>query len=169
MLYHSLYRKRVSPALYSKAPTPITEQTLGRAAQQAKEKEKETMPAPAARQTRMTYNRCALRNVPTTILGSDPPCTKQHLQEGNDADDAAARTCPRVSPGTRRVEGNEDHRHPPGRNGGTRRRHRTGAGRSGKDFSQLQTPPPNQIGANQPAHRPLACATPVATPPTPSH
>ncbi|KAM3206362.1 hypothetical protein ACQJBY_061821 [Aegilops geniculata] len=55
--------KGFPPALYSKAPTPIRSKRWGEQHNKPKKKrkkEEETMPTPAARQTRMTHYRCAL-------------------------------------------------------------------------------------------------------------
>uniref|UniRef100_A0A8R7RG08 Uncharacterized protein n=1 Tax=Triticum urartu TaxID=4572 RepID=A0A8R7RG08_TRIUA len=104
---------------------------------------------------KLTHHRPRLQ--PATYQGTS--------NKGCDVDDTAARTCPRVSPGTRKEVGDGYIRHPPRRDGGNRRCHRIGAGRElARDFSR-KTPPPNQAGANQPPRRPPACATTLLTPP----
>ena len=70
---------------------------------------------------------------------------------------------PRVSPGTRRGERKRSPRRPPGRTGGTHRRHRAGVGHADRGFPRsqpapraLRIPPPNQ---------PPPCANAVMRPP----
>uniref|UniRef100_A0A8R7R8I6 Uncharacterized protein n=1 Tax=Triticum urartu TaxID=4572 RepID=A0A8R7R8I6_TRIUA len=92
----------------------------------------------------------------------DPPQTQAPIRrvpsstsnKGCDVDDTAARTCPRVSPDTRKKAGDGYIRHPPRRDGGNRRCHRIGAGREpARDFSR--TPNPTvQPGRSQPATSP---------------
>ena len=70
-----------------------------------------------------------------------------------DDDDAAARTNPRISPGTRRVEGGEGHPTPFKKDGGARRRHRVGAGKTRHGFlptSRAHHPGPT-FGSTTPA------------------
>ena len=81
-----------------------------------------------------------------------------------DTDDAAARTSPRVSPSTRREVGDSYSRHPPRRDSGTRRCHRIGAGRTGKDFSRMPNPTSQSEPTSQTTAQP--CAITVAPPPT---
>ena len=66
----------------------------------------------------------------------------------------------------RRKVGDGYHRRPSRRNGGTRRCHHIGAGRTGKDFSRT----PNTTAHPEPTIQTTTqCATSVAPPPTSSH
>ena len=85
-----------------------------------------------------------------------------------DDDDAAARTSPRISPGTRRVEGGEGHPTPFKKDGGARRRHRVGAGKTRHGFlptSRAHHPGPT-FGSTTPAahqHAPTVTRTPPSS------
>ena len=76
-------------------------------------------------------------------------------KECND-DDAAARTSPRISPGTRRVEGGEVHPTPFKKDGGAHRRHRIGAGKTRHGFlptSRAHHPGPTFGSTTPTAHQ----------------
>jgi hypothetical protein len=90
----------------------------------------------------------------------EPSTPKRRLpsntfKKESDDDDAAARTSPRVSPGTRRGVGKGYTRGPSRRKGDTRRRHHVGAGQADRDFSR---PPKN--------HHPSDRRAPPNLPPT---
>nr|XP_040248997.2 atherin-like [Aegilops tauschii subsp. strangulata] len=97
----------------------------------------------AHRKQNTTNREAPIRRVPSSTS-----------KKGCDTDDAAARTSPRVSPGTRREVGGGYHRHPPGRNGGTRRCHRVGA-KASRDFSRIPTPTAQPNGTDPPKPSPI--------------
>ena len=81
------YIKKGFPALYYKATNTDHIAMLGREAQQAQRKEKEQRRRNKCQQrqldkARMTRHRYAHQRQTTTTRGSEPPRTKQHLQEG---------------------------------------------------------------------------------------
>ena len=99
-------KKGFPPLCITKQPPIHPTIGAGAAAQTSPKKNKEERKRNKCQQrqideTKMTGDRCTLRRSTTTFPAPEAPRTKQHLQEGGDNDAAAARTSPRVSPGTR--------------------------------------------------------------------
>ena len=175
---HSLkytLRKRVSPLCITKQPPIHPTIGAGAAAQISPKKNKEERKRNKCQQrqideTKMTGDRCTLRRSTTTFPAPEAPRTKQHLQEGGDDDAAAARTSPRVSPGTQ--EGSEGRGVPDALQEGPTAP--TGVAASGPDKPPEISPNPNphhhprRIIVHRPSRRPPTCATTVTESTSPS-
>ena len=159
------YRKRVSPALYIKQPTePYRDRCWGGSSTDTpkrndRERAKETnADNDGSTKTKKPRDRCAHRNLP---LGTKTP-KRRHLSTPPRRIATMTTLLPRVFPGTRRGERKGSPRRPPGRSGGTHRRHRAGVGHADRGFPRSQ-PAPRAL-RSLPSNQPPSCANMVMRP-----